>query len=81
MVQHKSSGGKYLYYQCSQNKNKGLCKANLINKNDAEQKVLTELSSKLKATEIRMFLSSKLASQLKLDIQPKHEQIKFFKSY
>src|SRR5690606_115469 len=79
MVQHKSSGGKYLYYQCSQNKNKGLCKANLINKNDAEQKVLTELSSKLKATEIRMFLSSKLSSQLKLDIQPKHEQFKFFK--
>lgn len=79
MVQHKSSGGKYLYYQCSQNKNKGLCKANLINKNDAEQKVLTELSSKLKATEIRMFLSSKLSSQLKLDIQPKYEQFKFFK--
>ncbi|MEK4654406.1 recombinase family protein [Niallia sp. FSL W8-0954] len=75
MVQHKSKGGKYLYYQCSRNKTKGLCNSNLINKEAAEQKVLSELSSKLQSPEYENLLIEKINSQIKLEQIPIKRQI------
>lgn len=74
MVQHKSKGGRYLYYQCSKNKTKGLCKANLINKGKAEEKVLSELSSKLQSPEYENLLSEKIKQQIKLEQIPVKKQ-------
>ncbi|MEK5521092.1 recombinase family protein [Heyndrickxia sp. FSL W8-0423] len=74
MVQHKSKGGKYLYYQCSKNKTKGLCKSNLVNKEKAEAKVLNELSSKLQSPDYENLLSEKIKQQIKLEQIPVKKQ-------
>jgi site-specific DNA recombinase len=80
MVQHKSAkGGKYLYYQCSKNKNNSMCKSNLINKFVAEEYVLSQLSVKVKSPHLQELLTRKFSSQLKNDLTPKKEQIKSFK--
>ncbi|UOQ49614.1 recombinase family protein [Gracilibacillus caseinilyticus] len=80
MVQHKSSkGGKYVYYQCSQNKNNGLCKSNLVNKREAEEYVIKELSSVFRSSQTPQHLQLKITTQLQLDLVPKKEQKKLIK--
>lgn len=80
MVQHKSAkGGKYLYYQCSQNKNNSMCKSNLISKHEAEEYVLSELSLKVKSPQLQDQLIRKFTSQLQNDLTPKKDQIKSIK--
>jgi site-specific DNA recombinase len=70
MVQHKSGGGKYKYYQCSNNKNGKRCGSNLVNADYAEQYVISELSSLINNPELFKILHDKIQQQLNLEIRP-----------
>lgn len=64
MVHHKSSGGKYQYYQCLASKNGKSCGANLVGRQYAEDTILTEITSIINSPSISKILYDKLNSKI-----------------